>query len=178
MFCTPWESLPTAHYLPRHTCGCCGVVEKLPNLRIEPEIYWAIVAGALTVAVVMVCLWYAGDHPDPGQIIAKDWAFLRPINMLYVHPFGPNYWMERKRKTLERQRERESNMYFRYAHIDWTQDTRDTDWILKWVLVCIAAFCCTSRYHIWIIKIDCPHKLKSDCRELRNRLENLGWVVR
>ena len=63
----------------------------------------AIVAGALTVVVVMVCLWYAGDHPDPGQIIAKDWAFLRPINMLYVHPFGPNYWMERKRKTLERQ---------------------------------------------------------------------------
>ena len=29
---------------------------------------------------------------------------------------------------------------------DWTKDTRDTKWVLKWVLVGIAAFCC--RVHI------------------------------
>ena len=27
---------------------------------------------------------------------------------------------------------------------DWTKDTRDTDWVLKWVLVRIAAFCYAS----------------------------------
>ena len=28
------------------------------------------------------------------------------------------------------------------THLDWTPDTRDTEWAVKWVLVCIAMFHC------------------------------------
>ena len=30
---------------------------------------------------------------------------------------------------------------------------KNTDWVLKWILVCIAEFCCTNRYQIWISEI-------------------------
>ena len=30
---------------------------------------------------------------------------------------------------------------------------KDTDWVLKWVLVRIAAFCCTQKPQIWISEI-------------------------
>ena len=45
------------------------------------------------------------------------------------------------------------------THLDWTPGTRDTEWVLKWVLVCIAE--------------KCPHIHRSDHRELRN----MWWVV-
>ena len=36
------------------------------------------------------------------------------------------------------------------THLDWTPDTRDTECVLKWVLVCIAAFCYARRPQILI----------------------------
>ena len=36
---------------------------------------------------------------------------------------------------------------------DWTKDTRDTEWVLKWVIVRIAAFCCARQPQIWIPEI-------------------------
>ena len=33
------------------------------------------------------------------------------------------------------------------------QKRKDTEWVLKWVLARIAAFCCTNRYQIWIPEI-------------------------
>ena len=39
--------------------------------------------------------------------------------------------------------------------------TRDTDWVLKWVLVRIAAFFCTSRPQIWIPEIEYMQKMVS-----------------
>ena len=47
---------------------------------------------------------------------------------------------------------------------DWTKDTRDTEWVLKWVIVRIAAFCCTQQ-----------NTLKSDHRGLRNSKEKFMW---
>ena len=46
----------------------------------------------------------------------------------------------------------------------WTQDTRDTDWVLKWVLVCIAAFCCVRQYQIWIPEIEYYQKMASNAQ--------------
>ena len=37
---------------------------------------------------------------------------------------------------------------------DLTQNTKDTDWVIKWVLVHIAAFFCTCRSQIWIPEIE------------------------
>ena len=40
---------------------------------------------------------------------------------------------------------------------DWTPDTRDTEWVLKWALVQIAAF----HYPIWIPEIEHYQKVSS-----------------
>ena len=45
------------------------------------------------------------------------------------------------------------------THLDGTQDSRDTDWVLKWVLEHIAAFCWVSRADIntvivWLRPLD------------------------
>ena len=37
--------------------------------------------------------------------------------------------------------------------LDWTTDTKDTKWVLKRVLVRIAAFYCARRPQIWIPEI-------------------------
>ena len=38
--------------------------------------------------------------------------------------------------------------------LDWTQNTRNTDWVIKWVIVRIAAYFCASLSQIWIPEIE------------------------
>ena len=45
--------------------------------------------------------------------------------------------------------------------LDWNQNTRDTDWVIKLVIVCIAKFFCESRSHIRIPKIEYYQKVSS-----------------
>ena len=54
--------------------------------------------------------------------------------------------------------------------LDWSQYTRDTDKVIKWVIVRIAAFFCANQVKI------CPHMLKSDHRGPRNSKEKFMWV--
>ena len=42
---------------------------------------------------------------------------------------------------------------------DWTKDTRDTERVLKWVIVRIAAFCCAQQPQIWIPEIEYYQKM-------------------
>ena len=45
--------------------------------------------------------------------------------------------------------------------LDWTTDTKDTKWVLKRVLVLIAAFYCARRAQIWISEIEYYQKVSS-----------------
>jgi len=45
--------------------------------------------------------------------------------------------------------------------LDWTQNTRNTDWAIKWVIVCIAAYFCASLSQIWILEIEYSQKVSS-----------------
>ena len=47
---------------------------------------------------------------------------------------------ERKRKMKEGERREGRGVYC----LDWTKNTRYTNWVIKWVIVCIAAFRCAS----------------------------------
>ena len=45
--------------------------------------------------------------------------------------------------------------------LDWTQNTRNTDWAIKWVIVRIAAYFCASLSQIWILEIEYSQKVSS-----------------
>ena len=45
--------------------------------------------------------------------------------------------------------------------LGWTTDTKDTKWVLKRVLVRIAAFYCARRAQIWIPEIEYYQKVSS-----------------
>ena len=45
--------------------------------------------------------------------------------------------------------------------LDWTQNTRNTDWVIKWVIVRIAAYFCASLSQIWIPEIEYSQKVSS-----------------
>ena len=45
--------------------------------------------------------------------------------------------------------------------LNWTQNTRDTDWVIKWVIVRIAAYFCASLSQIWIPEIEYSQKVSS-----------------
>ena len=50
---------------------------------------------------------------------------------------------------------------FRVRNMSDFRDTRDTEWVLKWVLVRIAAFCCAQQPQIWIPEIEYYQKMAS-----------------
>ena len=50
-------------------------------------------------------------------------------------------------------------------HLDWTPDTRDTECVLKWVLVPIAAFCCAHWPQLLIPELEYYRKVSS-CAEI------------
>ena len=45
--------------------------------------------------------------------------------------------------------------------LDWTQNTRNTDWAIKWVIVSLAAYFCASLSQIWILEIEYSQKVSS-----------------
>ena len=45
--------------------------------------------------------------------------------------------------------------------LDWTQNTRYTDWVIKWVIVRIAVYFCASLSQIWIPEIEYYQKVSS-----------------
>ena len=45
--------------------------------------------------------------------------------------------------------------------LDWTLKTRDTDWVIKWVIVRIAAYFCSSLSQIRIPEIEYSQKVSS-----------------
>ena len=45
--------------------------------------------------------------------------------------------------------------------LDWTQNTRNTDWAIKWVIVRIATYFCASLSQIWILEIEYSQKVSS-----------------
>ena len=63
--------------------------------------------------------------------------------------------------------------------LDWTQNTRYTDWVIKWVIVRIAVYFCASLSQILIpeiVVLTCPHMLKSASRGQRNSKGNRDLV--
>ena len=79
--------------------------------------------------------------PEHLSLFLIDWCELHywcvgPDNYNIIYSWtaiGPLNWRETETKVI------------------W--DTRNTDRVLKWVLVCIARFCWASQYQIWIPEI-------------------------